>query len=478
MYISKGTASHGEWNDHLCSQSTHTFVCERYAELCPATVVSGVDVLYKDTHGGTVVVDTKAEFCCSYVGAVVVGSYQATCLANSSWSSRPPVCTIPSSEECGSNGWTPWNNNCYKLFATLASWTDAELSCVNQSGHLVSIHNGDDNSLVSGLAFSQSPNADVWIGLIAKGGKYNWSDGTAFTYNQWRQSISPPQSGIPTCSYSDSSQKWSVSECGIKKPFVCKRPAEKWYCKEWAAFGGYCYKYISTRLTWHAAAASCANMSSQLLIIENRCEGEFVHKLTTNVYWIGLTDSQNEGTFLWINGQVPVYTNFAPGEPNNFSTNVIPGEDCVAAYSSVYKSGLWNDYHCSVIRLSYVCKKAQRCPSLLPLRNGWVVSDDVTVDSVANYSCHDGYFMVGESNRSCQYDGTWTGHPPSCQIKDCGPLAVQGVRVVAENTTFGSSARFFCNVGYQIQGQPTSNCTSNGTWTRPFPKCTSRTIVY
>ena len=61
-------------------------------------------------------------------------------------------------------------------------------------------------------------------------------------------------------------------------------------------------------LLWHSAVASCAN---------SHCEGEFVHNLATSNYWIGLSDTQTEGTFLWINGQVPVYTNWSPGEPND-----------------------------------------------------------------------------------------------------------------------------------------------------------------
>ena len=131
-------------------------------------------------------------------------------------------------EECGgSDGWTPWKRNCYKLSAAPANWTSANLSCIGQSSHLISIHNPDENNLLSGLAHILSQPAPVWIGLtdISYEGSYKWSDGTTLNHSQWR--IEPPSgNGLQDCSYFDASQQsWSISECGVNRHFVCKRPA-------------------------------------------------------------------------------------------------------------------------------------------------------------------------------------------------------------------------------------------------------------
>ena len=65
---------------------------------------------------------------------------------------------------------------------------------------------------------------------------------------------------------------------------------------------------------------------------------------------------------------------------------------------------------------------AHRCPSLPSPRNGYV-TDDVTVDSLANYTCNDGYLLIGNSSRRCQYNGEWTGFPPLCRSeKNLGNL--------------------------------------------------------
>ena len=100
-------------------------------------------------------------------------------------------------------------------------------------------------------------------------------------------------------------------------------------------------------------------MSSQLVIIESMCEGEFVHKLATSRFWIGLSDTQTEGIFLWTSGQVPVYTNWSPGEPNDDKFHVSTGEDCVEIRTTANNvDGLWNDNPCERLK-SYVCKKGE-----------------------------------------------------------------------------------------------------------------------
>ena len=41
-------------------------------------------------------------------------------------------------------------------------------------------------------------------------------------------------------------------------------------------------------------------------------------------------------------------------------------------------------------------------------------SGDFTGGTVATYSCADGYELVGDKNRTCLVDGTWTGVEPQC----------------------------------------------------------------
>ena len=54
------------------------------------------------------------------------------------------------------------------------------------------------------------------------------------------------------------------------------------------------------------------------------------------------------------------------------------------------------------------------CPALPDPTNG-VVSHDMDVGDLANYSCNDGYYLNGIEIRMCMADGTWSGNTPTCQ---------------------------------------------------------------
>ena len=49
--------------------------------------------------------------------------------------------------------------------------------------------------------------------------------------------------------------------------------------------------------------------------------------------------------------------------------------------------------------------------------NGMVTVDDVSVASLANYSCDFGYVVEGESARECLPGGIWSGDVPTCERK-------------------------------------------------------------
>ena len=60
--------------------------------------------------------------------------------------------------------------------------------------------------------------------------------------------------------------------------------------------------------------------------------------------WIGASDVNREGIFLWDNGAVSVsrgYTNWYPGEPNNING----GENCMVYY--IPYGFAWNDGVCN-----------------------------------------------------------------------------------------------------------------------------------
>lgn len=89
------------------------------------------------------------------------------------------------------------------------------------------------------------------------------------------------------------------------------------------------------------AASKAQSIGGHLVTISNAAENEWVRANIANFggtpreVWIGLGDPVTEGTFQWGNNEPVTYTNWAPGEPNDFF-----GEDFVELFPTI---GTWND---------------------------------------------------------------------------------------------------------------------------------------
>lgn len=65
--------------------------------------------------------------------------------------------------------------------------------------------------------------------------------------------------------------------------------------------------------------------------------------------------------------------------------------------------------------MHYYSITAVSCGLLDSPKNGRVSFTGITINSVAKYSCFQGYDVVGETTRTCQKNGQWSGHEPFCK---------------------------------------------------------------
>ncbi|GFR59039.1 collectin-12 [Elysia marginata] len=112
-------------------------------------------------------------------------------------------------------------------------------------------------------------------------------------------------------------------------------------------FGEYCYEFVLYRdLEFDTAKDDCRSRGGDLVKIFDKATQEFLYKQLTETYgqkdevWIGLTDKNAEDKWEWMDGSLPEYNNWAPGQPG-----IVHGlEDCAALDPD--DGGLWHDYKC------------------------------------------------------------------------------------------------------------------------------------
>ncbi|XP_034561136.1 lactose-binding lectin l-2-like [Notolabrus celidotus] len=127
----------------------------------------------------------------------------------------------------------------------------------------------------------------------------------------------------------------------------------------WTNFNGRCYKYVATHMTWADAEIHCVSQGSNLVSIGSMEEQNFVKTLIKNFdpaegrAWIGLSDTQREGHWMWSDGCPARFFFWTAGEPNDSGN-----EDCVHTNFAIQRK--WNDVPCSK-QYAFVCASRVNC---------------------------------------------------------------------------------------------------------------------
>ncbi|XP_050934304.1 uncharacterized protein LOC108892423 [Lates calcarifer] len=145
----------------------------------------------------------------------------------------------------------------------------------------------------------------------------------------------------------------------------------------WPLFNSTCYFFsysesTSVKKNWPDSRADCVRRGADLVVIDNQEEQVFVsdnikigYNEWTTGHWIGLTDIETEGTWVWINNVTEVEERYwADGEPNNHGPR---GENCAI---TVYRhTNPWKtryDGKCDEHQLYWMCEM----PSSAKVKDG------------------------------------------------------------------------------------------------------------
>ena len=112
------------------------------------------------------------------------------------------------------------------------------------------------------------------------------------------------------------------------------------------------------------------------------------------------------------------------------------------------------------------------CSVLTAPENGIMVGESYGYGSDVNFQCNLGYELNGNDSLFCTSEGIWDGMVPSCNLVNCeSPAEPVNGGIIGENYTYGSVLKFECNDGYILSGSKTLKCTENGTWNATAAVC-------
>ena len=123
-------------------------------------------------------------------------------------------------------------------------------------------------------------------------------------------------------------------------------------------FGGSCYELFDSFVSWDVAEQRCIAWGGKLASIESPEEDRALNGWPAELgivsadgsgIWLGGTDAQRDGEFLWVDGSPFALQGWAPGQPDNGA-----GIDCIEKRNDGV--GQWYDRRCSDA-LRYLCER-------------------------------------------------------------------------------------------------------------------------
>uniref|UniRef100_A0A8C3EX58 Sushi, von Willebrand factor type A, EGF and pentraxin domain-containing protein 1 n=1 Tax=Corvus moneduloides TaxID=1196302 RepID=A0A8C3EX58_CORMO len=112
------------------------------------------------------------------------------------------------------------------------------------------------------------------------------------------------------------------------------------------------------------------------------------------------------------------------------------------------------------------------CPQPEEIQNGIVDVQGLTFLSTALYTCKPGFELLGNTTVLCGEDGQWLGGRPVCKPIQCRrPKKILNGKYSFTNFHYGQTVRYFCDRGFQLQGEETLRCLETGEWSTEVPSC-------
>ena len=287
----------------------------------------------------------------------------------------------------------------YLVCTTPRTFDAAETHCRDQGAQMVVFEHPAEAVSIARAAMDVRWQR-YWIGLTdrAREGAFAWVDGQPLGLDFWADD-QPDNQGDSDCvlAEADSYGRWKDAPCDERYAVICETPCEAedvdgdgytectGDCREGdrtigpqrdelcgnlvdencdgevddpatcpqctiVTRGAHGYALCRSERGWSAAREECWRMGYDLPVLGDATESDWLieRAMSFDIWgvWIGLTDSEREGFFRWVDETALVYAPWAEGEPNDAGD----GEDC----AHTFPDG-WNDLPCGM-EIPFACE--------------------------------------------------------------------------------------------------------------------------
>lgn len=142
----------------------------------------------------------------------------------------------------------------------------------------------------------------------------------------------------------------------VQSPHVAPTAVSEGCPPQWRNFRDSCYYFSSgaERRNFDETMEFCTNNTSSMVVVNDNDEQQWMKKQIAGkgYFWIGLTDREEENIWKWVDGTLPIFTKWKPGQPDNWAHGHEEGEDC----AGMIHEANWNDFFCTD-RIGFVCER-------------------------------------------------------------------------------------------------------------------------
>ncbi|XP_038057640.1 sushi, von Willebrand factor type A, EGF and pentraxin domain-containing protein 1-like isoform X2 [Patiria miniata] len=410
------------------------------------------------------------------------GDYSRECQAGGTWSGTGFSC-LP----CPSGGHRYNTDSCFIPVNNGIKWSQAKLGCEANGWSLAKVDNIEEQTF---LVDTVKERREHWIGG-KEDRNWVWQESqTPIEYLPWAEG-EPNDLDSEDCIHLSAlpghkDYRWNDNGCDNQEdgdiPFyaICQYEL---HCPnntlpdDYKIYKGQCLQFNQTQQNWNTAKDTCAYTGGWLVEILDQEMQEFLNETITTEFsttlahwWIG-GKANGSRVWRWTDGELVTDTFWATDQSNNWDPDK---EKCIQInLNNPRELSSWQRVPCDEQR-HYICRtdalNITTCGDpgvpLHGVRSGIDVGGSFNTSDVVQFTCDEGYELLGSVSRECLSNGSWSGQETTCNIISCGePTALANGNVTVLSHEYRGVAVLSCAEGYQMEGEPVIVCSSNGTWT-------------